>query len=474
MKSPLRTLTLAICASILGASPHLKADTVTNTNDSGPGSLRSVLSSAISGATIDFDSTLNGATITLTSGELSISGLALTIDASTLPSGIKISGNANSRIFKINNSSIVTLRSLQLLNGRISNDNGGGIYASNSQLNCDNTSIRDCYSFYEGGGLWANGVTGSMDRCSFIGNDSRFFGGGIYLIGSTPWMITNSVISGNRSVIGGGIAANVSSPTIINCTIQGNSGSGIQLESASAPSLKNTIVWGNRSGDGSTISQQQIKKGTSSSANATLSHCLVEDGSLPANYPKFIDPATPSSTATPPDNDVDLRVFTNSPVLNVGDNGSNSTPLDLAGKTRIQNTTIDLGAFEGSYVTFAYLHPALGATGDENGNGASNFLEYASGIDPTAPHDPAVSPVLSISGGFHFLTSSQRINAADVAFFWETSTTMESLSWQKMTTGTDYTVESTSNPSPDRQQVVLKLLHADSRRFYRQGFSNLN
>ena len=46
--------------------------TVTNTNDSGPGSLRQALADANDGDTINFDGSLKGQSIALTSGELVI------------------------------------------------------------------------------------------------------------------------------------------------------------------------------------------------------------------------------------------------------------------------------------------------------------------------------------------------------------------------------------------------------------------
>jgi hypothetical protein len=57
--------------------------TVTNTNDSGPGSLRSAIASAAAGDTIQFASSLASQTITLTSGQLVINK-NLTIDAVVL------------------------------------------------------------------------------------------------------------------------------------------------------------------------------------------------------------------------------------------------------------------------------------------------------------------------------------------------------------------------------------------------------
>jgi hypothetical protein len=46
--------------------------TVTNNDDSGPGSLRAAIAAASSGETINFAPSLDGQTITLTSGELDI------------------------------------------------------------------------------------------------------------------------------------------------------------------------------------------------------------------------------------------------------------------------------------------------------------------------------------------------------------------------------------------------------------------
>lgn len=480
MNSPTSLLSFAILCTAL-PSQLLHAGIVTTAADSGSGSLRAAISAAANGETITFAPGLNGATITLTSGELAISGLQLSIDASALSKPMKISGNASSRIFHISGNAIVSLNSLEIFNGLSLNSNGGGVFALQSQLNFINVTIRNCTSTFDGGGLWANSVTGILDRCSILGNDSQGFGGGIFL-GSISPAIKNSVIAGNRGGVGGGIANFSASPVMTNCTIQGNSGAGVQLESSASPILRNTVIWGNRTGEDS-ISSQQIRTGNSSTASASINYCLVEgfagtgtnlNGTLSTSNPKFVNPVVPTGSATPPTAISDLRVFTSSSVFDVGSNTLNISPLDRAGLPRIQNTTIDLGAFEGGYVTFSYLHPALSPSGDSNGNGLSNFLEYAAGIDPTGPDNPSARPKFSANGGFYFLTSSLRTNALDADIFWQTSTTLGALSWQKMIAGINYTIESSSSLAPSRQQVVMKLLDSGNRRFYRQGFTNGN
>src|SRR5882757_7860680 len=68
----LRTrICLALFCS-LSMSAYADIITVTNTNDSGPGSLRQALADANGGDTINFDPALNGQTIPLTTDELVI------------------------------------------------------------------------------------------------------------------------------------------------------------------------------------------------------------------------------------------------------------------------------------------------------------------------------------------------------------------------------------------------------------------
>src|SRR5881394_4576734 len=74
-RSAFLQLSARICLALVCAaavSAHANIITVTNTNDSGSGSLRQALADAHDGDTINFDPSLNGQTIMLTSAELVI------------------------------------------------------------------------------------------------------------------------------------------------------------------------------------------------------------------------------------------------------------------------------------------------------------------------------------------------------------------------------------------------------------------
>jgi hypothetical protein len=219
---------------------------VTNTNDSGPGSLRQALVDANDGDTIDFDSSLNGQTITLTSGQL-------VLDKSVTISGpganlLAVDGNANDRIFSINPGSnpgeTVIISGLTIRNGHaVTGNDGGGILNVSATL----TVIGCILSGNSGNGVLSVGggianeafeltnATLTVTNCT-VGDNSAGSGGGISnsaAAGGVTLTVTNSTITGNSSILscgdgGGGIASGAgkiggATITISNSTISGNS-----------------------------------------------------------------------------------------------------------------------------------------------------------------------------------------------------------------------------------------------------------
>ena len=173
--------------------------TVTNTANSGAGSLRNQIAAASSGDTIVFSAGLSGQTITLTTGEIIINK-NLTFDGSALASPVTISGNSNGRIFYISEST-VSITSLRFVNGD-SNDGDPG----------DNDG--------DGGAIYLSGnSTLTVDRSEFDNNRAEYNGGAIYLFANAGLTLTNNTFTNNSSLYAGG-AVRVSS--IPNVTISGN------------------------------------------------------------------------------------------------------------------------------------------------------------------------------------------------------------------------------------------------------------
>jgi|GEM_PF-6771503 len=225
----------AIAFLFLLSSAALAATvTVTNTADSGAGSLRSALTTASSNDTITFNIPSNSAgcvnndcTITLTSGELSFpSGKNLTMDGGIV-NVITLKAGANSRVMNMinNGSRNVTLNRLVITSGAPTNGNGGGIW------------------FQSGGALTISNSTISNNTVSAATGS----GAGIYMANASGTLsITSSTISGNKITgptgQGAGIWIGVAA-TIINCTVSGNTitgingnGGGIYLSGSSSPS----------------------------------------------------------------------------------------------------------------------------------------------------------------------------------------------------------------------------------------------
>src|SRR5438067_6457140 len=128
-----------VCAAAVSA--HANIITVTNTNDSGPGSLRQALADANDGDTINFAVT---GTIGLTSGELLVSR-SITISGPGAAS-LTVNGNATSRVFHIGSGRTVTISGLTVTNGNANNQtvlDGGGIYNDHATLTLNNCTINN-------------------------------------------------------------------------------------------------------------------------------------------------------------------------------------------------------------------------------------------------------------------------------------------------------------------------------------------
>ena len=244
-----------LCAAVVSA--HADIITVTNTNDSGPGSLRQALADANGGDTIYFAVT---GTIGLTSGELPVVTTNFNVLTISGPGAenLAVNGNAKSRVFHVGPyGGSVTISGLTIINGHASgtfpNDSGGGIYNDHSPLTLKNCVIVGNAADHWGGGIYNDGDGSSasleINYSSISGNSGD---GAIYNdaahTGQARVVINNSSLSGNLGVaihssaisMFGGIAR----VDVVNSTISGNAG-GINNDYDSDLGVSNSTVSNN-------------------------------------------------------------------------------------------------------------------------------------------------------------------------------------------------------------------------------------
>ncbi len=380
----------AECAAVLPEPTEAVTWWVATTADTTGGddfSLRDALLQAKSGDTVRFFSRLSGKTITLSGTELTVPK-GVTVDASDLSDGITINANEKSRVFYVyggTDSAPTVLKGLTVTGGKISNI-GGGIYNHSGTVTLTNCTVSGNTSSY-GGGIFVRSGTLTMTNCTVSGNTSSYYGGGINDSGTAT--LTNCTVSGNTASRDGGGICNGGTLTMTNCTVSGNTagsgsssyyGGGIYNSSGTATLTNCTVVNNSATSYGSGIYNY------GGNANLTLRNSIVVRNAI-YKYSGTITGSNVLSTFTGWDSssnctyyDSSLPLFTNmsagdytlaagSQAIDVGRNSYVTTSTDLAGKTRIVNEIVDLGAYEYQAVKPSITDVTLtGWTGYEDGD----------------------------------------------------------------------------------------------------------
>ena len=238
--------------------------TVTNTNDSGMGSLRAEVAAAQSGDTIVFSPKVRGQTITLTSGPIVDTGIGLTIQG---PGAglVTVSGNNQSGIFDLQPTDpsqppfAVSISGLTLANAAgpdsspsqaisdtnasltldgdvIADNQSGGVSVVNAyniyppiytiNINIANSAFLNNQSDLQGAAVSDVGGVLDVSDSQFEGNaavpiqNSFAVGGALWMVGAfvtgTSSTIDGSLFIGNSSASGGGAIENWGGPLTIN------------------------------------------------------------------------------------------------------------------------------------------------------------------------------------------------------------------------------------------------------------------
>ncbi len=200
-----------------------------------------------------------------------------------------------------------------------------------------------------GGGMFNNGSSPTLENIVISDNTTVFYGGGICNVFSSSPTLTNVVIKGNTSAgDAGGLLCVSSSPVLNNVTISGNTatneGGGVYSNTSDPLTMNNCIVCGNTASSGG---NEIYLNGTS----VTMNYCCYgnNEGDIQKENNSTFTPDANCTTSDPFFVNLsidDFRIYGNSPCVNTGNNSYNPQSTDTRGKTRIQNTTIDMGAYE--------------------------------------------------------------------------------------------------------------------------------
>lgn len=226
---------IAACVStifVLAAPTATLAATVTSClDDGGPGTLRSVVTGATEGATVDFaglDCSAQSDTITLsatryyvpvTRNSLTIDGSGavhpISIDASKLPRGYY-----SNRVITHSGTGTLTIKNLTLENGYVEHavePASGGCLSSSGSVTLNSVTVTGCTITSTagltptGGGVYTKGdltlQESTVSYSTATGNaDAK--GGGVYVVGNlslqNSFMEHNSATAGTAAVLGGG------------------------------------------------------------------------------------------------------------------------------------------------------------------------------------------------------------------------------------------------------------------------------
>ncbi|MBS0657620.1 MAG: hypothetical protein JSR82_05145 [Verrucomicrobia bacterium] len=334
--------------------------TVSNVNDSGPGSLRQAVLDANANAgadTIVFDASLSGRTIPLLS-QINITSGGLTITAAALPNGITISGQDAHRVFGVGGTSLDLIR-LRLVRGNTGTD-GGAIFLNSSLLTLTDCTFTGNHAA-NGGAIYA--AIGSArvyaSGCTFDANVASDDGGAVYLGGSINFSIfSNCTFSSNLAETQHGAVTVLRTEAFFNhCTVFANKGGlfGTGGICAGQPiTLNRCIVAGNTS---DSLASPDIFRVNSVAITATDPNLIGSNGGTSAGNVSAVFPAGPLVGTPTALLDPRLRPLgpsggpswthaplANSAALNAG--GASPFAVDQRGFPRDVGGSCDLGAVE--------------------------------------------------------------------------------------------------------------------------------
>lgn len=223
-----------------------------------------------------------------------------------------------------------------------SNEQGGAVFNERGNIFFFDSNFRNNTASEGGGAIFSNENSVYIEGAIFDSNQSDESGGAILLSNGSlgdnaPQKIVNSIFTNNTATQGGAIA-NAGGSEGVNLTFVNNEAeigaavytAALNVSDLSVPEYYNSIFWNNTG----TVEDDQIYNEFDP---AIVSNSIVQGGYEGENIidadPQFVDEA-------------ELRIRSNSPAVNTGLNNVVAVEEDIAERPRINEETVDIGAYE--------------------------------------------------------------------------------------------------------------------------------
>jgi len=228
---------------------------------------------------------------------------------------------------------------------------GGAAY----NLTMNDCTIQNNQATVGGGGVW----NCTLNRCVVSGNQLGGYGGGSYSDSPGASVLNNCLLIDNYAFSGGG---GDYQGELNNCTVVRNT----------------SFSTGGGTYDSTVINSIVINNTLDNWVGGSFSYsCTTPDPGGTGNVvgdPLFIDPFTPP---------FNMRLSVGSPCIDSGDNGSVVGTIDLDGRGRIADGTVDMGAYEAQPSLLVLgTNGAIIANGDSS-PGAADGTDFGLATAPT-------------------------------------------------------------------------------------------
>ena len=384
----------------------LSSFVVSNTDDSGPGSLRQAIldANAQQGAN---DITFNEAVfqtpqlIILSGTQLELKDTTGTTTITGPAAGVTVSGDNASRVFEVDANVTASISGMTITGGTTTG-NGGGLYSDGGNVTLTNCTVSGNSAKY-GGGVLTFG-TAILTNC-IVSNNSASFGGGLNNHGTAT--LNSCMVSDNTaSSAGGGLQALGGTITLTDCTVSGNTagnnGGGLYSSNGGKATLTDCIVSDNSASFGgglnnhgaATLNSCTISNNTASSGGGiqtfggttTLTNCTISGNSAGSNGGGLYSNNGGTATLTDCTLSENMASGEGGGLYNAGSKSSHTT-VTFGNTIAAGNTTGNLGPdVFGSFVSKG--HNLIGETDGSTGWVGSDLTGTMA-----APLNPLLAPL---------------------------------------------------------------------------------